>query len=104
MREIMDTYIEVDESINLHIIANCSQMINDLARVDRYHDKLENVLYRKERSGDYKRNQEFYIVTPWLAKKLDEDYGESVNYDFLGFSIWGTSSIDELSILKEVTK
>lgn len=50
---------------------------------------------------EYLEPFEFWIVSPWLGRKLKE-YGEIVSFDFMGFTIWGRCSSGQAILLDGV--
>ena len=50
---------------------------------------------------EYLEPYEFWIVSPWLGRKLKE-YGEIVSFDFFGFTIWGRCSSGQAILLDGV--
>ncbi len=50
---------------------------------------------------EYLKPMEFWIVSPWLGRKLKE-YGEIVSFDFFSFTIWGRCSSGQAILLDEV--
>ena len=50
---------------------------------------------------EYLEPYEFWIVSPWLGRKLEE-YGEIVSFDFFGFTIWGRCTTGQAILLDGV--
>ena len=50
---------------------------------------------------EYLEPMEFWIVSPWLGRKLKE-YGEIVSFDFFGFTIWGRRTTGQAILLDGV--
>jgi hypothetical protein len=79
-----------------------SELIHELMQNPKYIDDLQAVSAQYNEEGDIEREAyEHWIVSDWLADKLEER-GEMIVRDFLGLTIWGRCTSGQAILLDGV--
>lgn len=99
---------KIKNMVNIHVIRDVTELMNHLFEIGEEIDFVNN--YFETEDGeivDYKEPVNYFIVSDWLAKKLDEQ-GEMICYDCHGLIVWGRETFGQLIecdyIIKEIAK
>jgi hypothetical protein len=85
--ENIDMETKKERLVNREILCNVSYLVSNLISQDKYCEGLSELFGEEDEDGYLPEVYEYWLVTPWLGKKL-KACGELVT-EFLDLVIWG---------------